>query len=583
MLIGWIGSVIAISGPTWEQRPQPVYQGGDNTVFVFDLSLSMESDDLPPSRLTRARYKLIDLIHSLTGHQLGLVVFAGDAFVVTPLTDDADTLLNLVNALDTKTPPSQGSRADLAIQRAFELLTSAGAQNGNIILITDGAPPNSIKTSAEIKSSGHRLSILAVGSEQPRPIRMQNGEYLKDRAGNIVLPRVNFADLRAIATAGGGLFLRLTEDNSDVLALTEQANAPRFESLINGSGDHTAPTSSMDSDNSLLAQASGDKWEDMGVWLVIPLLLLASLAFRRGWLLVLPIALSSTLVSEPVHAFSWQDLWLRADQQAANALKDKNFDALSTSELASWRGAGQYRNQQYQAAAKAFADESDPRAHYNRGNALAQAGELEQALAAYDEALAAQPAFPDAQFNRDLVASLLAQAEPPPQSSQSGESGDEGDETQESEQNQSDKGESEQGQTEPAQPEPDQSTQSAQQEQSESQNKGEPESDSDNMEQGEEQAAQSGQDEAPSPEEEQAQLNRLDDTQSMTSEERQALEQWLRQIPDDPGGLLRRKFAYQQQRREFERNQRPEPGKSSETYPTPKNTTSNESWSEQTW
>ena len=109
LFLGWIIAAVAASGPSWQKLPQPIHQKQDGLVVLLDLSYSMKSADLPPSRLDRARQKIIDLLGSREEGQTGLVAYAGDAHIVTPLTDDTSTIANLIPALNPEMMPVPGS------------------------------------------------------------------------------------------------------------------------------------------------------------------------------------------------------------------------------------------------------------------------------------------------------------------------------------------------------------------------------------------------------------------------------------------------------------------------------------------
>ena len=117
---GWLIAVLALANPAWERQPRPVFQTTAARVIVLDLSRSMTAPDLQPSRLARARYKVEDMLNRMGEGQTGLVVFAGDAFTVSPLTRDVNTIRALLKALDTGIMPAQGSRADLGLLKADE-------------------------------------------------------------------------------------------------------------------------------------------------------------------------------------------------------------------------------------------------------------------------------------------------------------------------------------------------------------------------------------------------------------------------------------------------------------------------------
>ena len=123
-----------MAGPAWERQPQPVYSASQGRVLLFDLSQSMSSTDIAPSRLQLARFKLADLVRDGVDRQQALIVFAGDAWVVAPFTDDNETLLNLVPSLETGTAPIQGSRTDLALSAARELISNAAEREVELIL-----------------------------------------------------------------------------------------------------------------------------------------------------------------------------------------------------------------------------------------------------------------------------------------------------------------------------------------------------------------------------------------------------------------------------------------------------------------
>ena len=571
LLVGYLLAVVAAAGPSWEQQPQPAYRTAQGRVLVYDLSSSMDSIDLAPSRLTRARFKLTDLIAAGQGRQQGLVVFAGDAFVVAPLTDDIETLHNLIPSLTTASVPVQGSRADLGLKLAAELLDNAGYTHGEVILIADGVSADSAAVAADLARRDYPVSVLAVGSGQGAPIPLADGGLLKDAAGNIVLAGVRFAELQQVAASGQGVYSQIQVDDRDIRVLNSAAAGPAVAARA--------------TDDDPFADAL---WLDRGAWLLLPLLLLASTGFRRGWLLVLVLATPSLMPTRAI-AFDWADLWLRPEQQAAQALDREDFTTLSTSPLPGWQGAGHYRQNHYAQAVEAFARQPGARGWYNRGNALAHSGALEAALEAYNQALELDAEFDDARFNRELVWQLLEQAA---QSGQAdGDPSQQGDDDQAGQQQTGQQaGDDQAGQQQTGQQADDdqagqqQAGQQADDDQAGQQQAGQQADDDQAGQQtGDDQAGQqqAGQqaddDQAEQPEDtadqaqsaavadDQAPADPADDDaeratassadpdqtdeQQLTAQQYQALQYWLRQIPDDPGGLLRRKFAHQYRQR----------------------------------
>jgi Ca-activated chloride channel family protein len=133
--LGWTLALVALAGPVWSQLPQPVFRTESALVMLLDVSRSMDAQDLAPSRLTRAKHKILDILQARQEGQTALVIFSGEAFVVSPLTDDARTMKTLVQKLETNLMPVQGSRPDLALKMGNELLEQAGIRGGDLLLV----------------------------------------------------------------------------------------------------------------------------------------------------------------------------------------------------------------------------------------------------------------------------------------------------------------------------------------------------------------------------------------------------------------------------------------------------------------
>ncbi len=392
---GWLIAVIALADPVWEKQPQPVFRTEEARVVVLDLSRSMASPDLKPSRLERARYKVEDVLRRSEEGQVGLVAFAGDAFVVAPLTQDARTITEMLKALEPGLMPVQGSRVDRGLRKAGELLTQAGAGHGEILLVTDGYEGSqAIDAARDLRRQGYTVSVLGVGTAEGAPLTDGAGGFMHDEKGAVVVPRLDVASLRALATAGGGRYATITGNGADLNALLTPL-APQLDAKVEQTGLET------------------DAWHSRSPWLVLLLLPLAALAFRRGWLLGVILLVAATAAPpQPAMASTWDDLWTRRDQQAAQALAAGEHTRAA--ELATdprQRGTAQYRAGHYKEALEDFNQASGPDAAYNQGNALARLGRYQEAIAAYDQALAAQPNMEDAQHNKAAVEALLRQQE----------------------------------------------------------------------------------------------------------------------------------------------------------------------------
>lgn len=545
--IGVFLSILALAGPTWERLPSPVFRNDAALVIALDLSTSMDAADIKPSRLIRARYKITDLLKQRKDGQTALIVYAGDAFTVTPLTNDKETIENQLSALTTDIMPSQGNNTLLALKKAADLFQQAGLQKGQILLITDAIDADKTLSVIE-KLSNYTVSILAVGTPEGAPIKAAEGDFVKDAKGSIVIPKLNSAELETLAEAGRGILVNLSDDNSDVEQLSRF-----FEPDMSQQGAENS--------NLLLQQ-----WADQGPWLVILVLPLAALFFRRGLLgLVLLFCLPFPHES---YAFEWRDLWLTKDQQAQQAFQNQDFKtAAEQFQNPEWQAAANYKAGNYPKALEALKDRQSADSFYNRGNALAQSGQLPEAIKAYEQALKIKPDDADTKFNKELVEKELKKQEQDKQQNQ-----------QQDQQNQDNKDKEQQKDQDSKSSDQKQQDQNSEQKQdsepknSDQQNK--PENDEQNQDskpkdekQDQQQADQQEQKPDPKKAEQQAaeQAKQEQDNKepkdpkeagAMTSQEKpeteatQANEQWLKRIPDDPAGLLKRKFKYQYSQRQ---------------------------------
>lgn len=369
LLLGFTLAVLALAGPSWRKGDQPLLQGEAPLVIAMDLSSAMLADDLPPSRLLQARAKIATLLQQRGGGQVGLVVFADDAYTVAPLTTDAGNVALYLDSLTPDVMPVDGSNAARAIAWSAQLLKQAGFARGDVLVLTDHADAAAEAAAAEARRAGYRVSALGLGSV--------SGSAYRTGQGAIANTRLDAASLQALAAAGGG----------------------RYESLVVGNRD-LAGLGVLDASTSRDVAAkfgTAAVWRDDGYWLLLPLMLLALFAFRRGGMFA-AVLLCACLPWRPVHAADQGTLWRRADQVQHGRMQ---------------AGADAYRRQDYAAAGKTWQSLPGADAAYNRGNALAQAGRYEDAIAAYDEALRMQPGMEDATANRKAVEAAMKRRPPP--------------------------------------------------------------------------------------------------------------------------------------------------------------------------
>lgn len=500
-------AVIGLAGPTWEKLPQNVEQKNDALVVLLDLSLSMWAEDVKPSRIVRARQKITDILRQREEGLTALVAYAGDAHAVVPLTDDVATIENLLGALDPGMMPVLGSNPSHGLEIAKGLFSNANMTEGRILMITDGI--DRISAVSKHRNRAFPISIIGIGTYEGGPIPLDSDaeppRYLMTQEGNQVIALLDERRLTEVANLSYGKYSKLSLSDTDFrVALSTPL-----------------PTE----DASIEVEREFDSWFDQGHWLAAALLPLCLLGFRRGALIMLAFAVATpgfdaaaapTAASETAPGTIWDKLWWRDDQRAHQALTAGEPErAAILFEDPQWRAVARYRTGDWTDALRGFNQDTTNTGTYNRANAHARLGNYQQALDLYGQVLAAAADHEDAAFNKALVERLLQQ-----QQQQQADAQQDSTEKQQKQQS----NDSEQSPSENQQ-------QSSDQESNESPSQS-------NEEQRESEQDREGEDED---QQRQELVNR--------DEKQEALEQWLRRVPDEPGGLLRRKFQHETKQR----------------------------------
>lgn len=504
-------SILAAAGPSWRTQPVPLFESTAARVIVLDLSRSMLAQDVNPTRFKRAIFKAGDILQSREEGETALVAFAGAAFTVSPLTDDKQTLLNFLDALNPGIMPVQGSRVDLSLSAAQKILLASSSKNAQIFLLTDGVSELEAarEQAAEAKKNGFRVNVLAFGTQQGGPLRDKSGQLARDQQGSLIIAKVFFEDLKSIAKAGGGRFSRMTPANDDIEYLLSSENVNSIDV-------------SKDSTDRTLELPLND-----GVWLVWLILPFALMLFRKNvlWLILLA---GFYPFDRDAHAFEWSALWKNSEQRAYQALREGDFkQSVELSDNPQVKGSAYYRQKEYENAQSWFARQGSSESFYNLGNALAHQQQFQQAVAAYGRALEIDPKMENALYNKKLIEDFIKQ-----------EMGQ-----QATEQAQQDKGDESS----------DESSDQSQSNQSQLQESGDPSgSDSDNL-QADSTAQQREQNRvAPDGSQDDSSEKELAMDEQYTENEQspESIDRWINRLPDDPSELLRRKFLrdYQRQR-----------------------------------
>jgi len=389
---------IALSGPSIRSVELPVYEAQKAQVIAFDLSFSMYATDIKPNRLSRAKYKAIDLLKQWTEGDKALIAYAGDAFTITPLTTDSNSIINHIPYLSPDLMPERGSRPDLALQKAISLLKNAGYQQGHIVFISDGFDKDSQEKMQEmLKGTKWMVSILSMATKKGAPIKLNDGRLLKDANDDIVIPKLNTKTLYPVTQMSDGLLLNFDASGQDIQLLTEHYDT---KELHKEESDSTKKT-----DNKQPI--------DDGYWISLLLVPLFLLLFRKGVFYALLLTVMLPLSTPKVEASIWEN-----DQQNAyQAFQNKNYkEASEAFEDSSWKAAALFKDKQYKQAETVYIKEAktnpnDANTFYNLGNAQAMQQKYEQALTSFNKALAINPNFKEALANKAAVEKLLEQQE----------------------------------------------------------------------------------------------------------------------------------------------------------------------------
>ena len=532
----------AMAGPVLEKRSVPVLKKNLAKVLVLDVSHSMLAEDLRPNRIERAKFKLRDLLNRIDEGETALIAYAGDAHIISPLTSDTHTITTLLPGLEPDIMPHRGSRPDRAMELAVKLLDGHSANPGEVIWLTDGIPENMIPTVAQLLGR-HRLSVIGVGSEKGAPIPGKNSGFLKNSKGGIVMSRLGTLRLQALAQQKGGTFQILRNDDQDLEIVLNQPILMNeyFE-------DET--------------EKQGDIWREEGPWLLLIMLPLAALMFRRGLIfgfLLISLHLPGFVISESAYAFEWKDLWKNKDQQGQQYfIEGLHSEAAQVFENPEWKGLSHFRSGNLENALEEWKEIDSPRSLFNQGNALAKLGKLDQAIDRYDQVLEREPEHSDARFNRDLLKKLLEEQEKQQQNQEQDGSG----EDQQKTENQQSENQKERSEENPSSAESgsdsknqnmENSGQSEQAQKSDSQNKEISEAQSDKQEQentNETSVAEENNQQEDQDSKEQQAFIKPRSVSELTEDnpQEQELRQWLQKIPDDPSRLLRNKMYRAHQR-----------------------------------
>jgi Ca-activated chloride channel family protein len=261
----WTLAALALAGMTWQRVQSPGFHAPTDWILVLDLSPSMAATDVPPNRVARAHYLISDLLNAARDTRVALVVFAGDAHTVAPLTSDVATIRALLPPLDPGIMPEAGDALAPALDEAARLMSAVASRRPQIVVLTDGIadPAEALGAARRLRDRGAALDVVGIGSASGAPEPDGQGSFVHDAQGRSVLSKLPVDQLERLAAAGGGRYVSLNDAHSLIAELSRRTPASEVETPA-------GPGVSL--------------WRNAGIWLLPPLVLLVSLLARRGWL-----------------------------------------------------------------------------------------------------------------------------------------------------------------------------------------------------------------------------------------------------------------------------------------------------------
>jgi Ca-activated chloride channel family protein len=239
LLVASVGFLaVALARPQFGTRVETVQRRGQDVMVAVDLSRSMLAKDITPNRLDRARLAILRLIKNLDGDRIGLVAFAGDAFIQSPLTTDYTAAAMFLDAIEPEMMPVQGTDLGEALRMSLNALDQGAREDRIVVLVTDGEDhEGGIDTQLQrAVSTGVRIHTVGIGSAEGVPIPVAGAQggrqgFVRDEEGNVVTTRLDEATLRRVAEATGGRFVRVTPGATAFEDLVDEIAAGEGEEL----------------------------------------------------------------------------------------------------------------------------------------------------------------------------------------------------------------------------------------------------------------------------------------------------------------------------------------------------------------
>jgi Ca-activated chloride channel family protein len=268
LVAAWTIALLALAGMTWERDRSVGYHAPSDWILVMDLSPSMAAADVPPDRATRARYVIADFLNAAQDTRVALVVFAGEAHTVAPLTTDVETVRALLPPLAPNIMPEPGDELAPALDEAGRLIHAGNGSRAEVVILTDGIldPAHALESAQRLRSEGATVNVVGIGTQSGAPVPLKEGGFQQGAQGASVLSKLPLDQLTRIAEAGGGHYFAAGDAGKLIDELKQARSYQAREETLEATAQHV------------------EAWRNDGIWLLPILLLSVALIARRGWL-----------------------------------------------------------------------------------------------------------------------------------------------------------------------------------------------------------------------------------------------------------------------------------------------------------
>ncbi len=392
----WVLLMAAMAGPRWNYTEFESYQEDTSLLILLDLSRSMDASDITPSRIIRARQEIEDILNLSNGIKIGVIGFAADAHIISPITDDINNIRYLLPLIGTDLIFVQGTRLVPAFKAAQSVLATESSVNKSVLLISDGGAHDDydaiMSAIKDLANDGVTLHTLGIATEAGIKFVDDNSKPVL-RDNKEIISKLEKDKLKALSTAGGGEYFDTHYSNKNAIEILKAVNK-----------------------NSVVKEQNGKtikRWDEKFYIFLFPIMIMVLLWFRKGF--AFPIILLVLLTpANNAHALNKIDKLFLNEEQYAKKVFEETEDveiALKTFKDPYKRGVAYYRAGRYKEAEQEFRKNQRPEVMesslLNLANALAKQDKFEESVDTYRNLLQKNPKHPKALHNMKLVRGLI--------------------------------------------------------------------------------------------------------------------------------------------------------------------------------